>query len=273
MAYEFPPLTPGDAKTVAARVAAVLQDAWQRLADQQAAVLAALSESGRAPHVVARLAEFQAVIVDFQQRVDAEARAFVTRQLPLLYEQGAQQAAEALGGRFTWTLIHTEALQSLAADSYADFLRRSQEEQRMAAAFYRAVRAAARREVPLLAAGNTTALQAASALAERLAAEHQLLYVIYRGGARMPVQAWAESAVLAKSAVAYNAGTLNRAREAGVQYMQVFDGTGCGWTSHKDPDKATGTLRSVEDAAAWPISHPRCGRAFGPRPDHVPDAH
>ncbi|MER7808269.1 hypothetical protein [Streptomyces sp900116325] len=77
---------------------------------------------------MARLREFQAAIADFQQRVDAEARAFVTRQLPLLYEQGVQQAAEALGGRFTWTLIHTEALQSLASDSYADFPRRSQEE-------------------------------------------------------------------------------------------------------------------------------------------------
>ncbi|MFI5634399.1 hypothetical protein ACIA8E_34565 [Streptomyces sp. NPDC051664] len=40
------------------------RDAWQRFADQQAAVLAALSESGRAPHVVARLAEFQAAITD-----------------------------------------------------------------------------------------------------------------------------------------------------------------------------------------------------------------
>jgi hypothetical protein len=79
------------------------------------------------------------------------------------------------------------------------------------------------------------------------------------------VQAWAEAATLAKSAVAYNAGALNRAREAGVRYMQVFDGAGCGWTSHKDPDKATGTLRTVEDAAAWPISHPRCTRAFAPR--------
>ncbi|WP_127353896.1 hypothetical protein [Actinacidiphila soli] len=267
MAYEFPPLVPGDAKQVAARVAAVLQDAWQRLADQQAAVLAALTESGRPPHVTARLAEFQAAIADFQQRVDAEARAFVGRQLPHLYEQGAQRATEAVGGRFTWTLIHTEALQSLAADSYADFLRRSQEEQRIAGAFYRAVRDAARREVPLLAAGNTTALQAAKALADRLATEHQMAYVIYRNGARYPVQAWAESATLAKSAVAYNAGTLNRAREAGVMYMQVFDGAGCGWTSHKDPDKATGSLRTVEDAATWPISHPRCRRAFGPRPD------
>ncbi|MFB6782679.1 hypothetical protein ACFCX0_36250 [Streptomyces sp. NPDC056352] len=53
--------------------------------------------------------------------------------------------------------------------------------------------------------------------------------------------------------MAYNSGTLNRAREAGVQFMQVLDGAGCGWTSHQEPDKAAGTLRTVEDAAAWPI--------------------
>ncbi|MFF4504816.1 hypothetical protein [Streptomyces sp. NPDC001401] len=267
MAYEFPPLTPGDAETVAARVAAVLEDAWQRLADQQAAVLAAIGDNARSRMVADRLAQFQAAITDFQRRVDAEARAFVARQLPHLYEEGARAAAQAVGGHFSWTLIHTDALQSLASDSYADFLRRSEEEQRMAAAFYRAIRDAARREVPLLAAGHTTALQAAKALADRLAAEHQLTYVIYRNGARMPVRAWAEAATLAKSAVAYNAGTLNRVREAGVQHVEVFDGAGCGWTSHQDLDKAGGTVRTVEEAADWPISHPRCRRAFGARPD------
>jgi hypothetical protein len=51
----------------------------------------------------------------------------------------------------------------------------------------------------------------------------------------VPVRAWAEAATLAKSAVAYNSGTLNRAREASVKFMPVFDGAGCGWTSHKDP--------------------------------------
>ncbi|MQY40531.1 hypothetical protein SRB17_85640 [Streptomyces sp. RB17] len=230
-------------------------------------MIAAIGDNGRSRKVADRLAQFQAAIVDFRQRVDTEARAFVARQLPHLYEEGARAAAEALGGHFSWTLIHREALQALASDSYADFLRRSEEEQRMAAAFGRAVREAARRAVPLLAADHTTALQVAKALADRLAAEHQLTYVIYRNGARMPVQAWAESATLAKSAVACNAGTLNRAREAGVQWMEVCDGADCGWASHQDTDKPNGTLRSVEDAAAWPISHPRCRRAFGARPD------
>ena len=48
---------------------------------------------------------------------------------------------------------------------------------------------------------------------------------------------------------------------------QVFDGFDCGWTTHTDPDKANGTVRTIEAAAEAPISHPRCRRAFGPRPD------
>ncbi|MCX4459745.1 hypothetical protein OG585_44225 [Streptomyces sp. NBC_01340] len=137
----------------------------------------------------------------------------------------------------------------------------------MANQFYRAAREAARREVALLAAGNMTAMQAAQNLAARLTAEHKLTHVVYRNGARVPVRAWAEAATLAKSAVAYNAGTLNRTRQAGVTMVEVFDGLDCGWTAHQDTDKANRTVRTVEDAAGWPISHPRCRRAFGPRPD------
>ena len=88
----------------------------------------------------------------------------------------------------------------------------------------------------------TTARQAAQALAERLAAASSLEYVIYRNGSRVPVRAWAKAATLAKSAVAYNAGTLNQVREAGIRYAEVFDGPDCGWTTHSDLDKAARSL-------------------------------
>ncbi|MFI9149490.1 hypothetical protein [Streptomyces sp. NPDC053367] len=267
MSYEWPPLVPGDADEVAHRVAAVLEDAWQRLAAKQQAVLVQVADSPRAPLTVEVLGEFKAAISAFRRRVDGEAREFVQRQLPHLYEEGARAAAEALDVTFTWTTFHRDALQSLASDSYADFLHRSQEAERMANRFYRAVREAARREVPLLTTGNMTAKQAATNLARRLAADHKLNHVVYRNGARVPVRAWAEAATLTKSAVAYNAGTLNRTRQAGVSSVEVFDGSDCGWTSHHDPDKAVRTVRTVEEAAEWPISHPRCRRAFGPRPD------
>ncbi|MGW4890249.1 phage minor capsid protein [Streptomyces murinus] len=267
MPYEWPPLVPGDPEEIARRVAAVLEDAWQRLAAKQHEVIVQFAGNPRTPNTVAALEEFKQAIRDFRRRVDQEARQFAQRQLTHLYEEGGRQTAEALGTTFTWTTFHRDALQSLAADSYADFLRRSEEAERMAGQFYRAARQAARREVPLLTAGNMTAKQAAKNLVDRLAAEHKLTYVVYRNGARVPVRAWAEAATLTKSTVAYNAGTLNRARESGVEYMEVFDGAGCGWTSHQDPDKASGTVRSISEAADWPLSHPRCRRAFGPRPE------
>ncbi|MEU6475315.1 hypothetical protein ABZ858_00215 [Streptomyces sp. NPDC047017] len=267
MPYEWPPLVPGDPEAIARRVAAVLEDAWQRLAVKQREVIVRLAADSRAPYTVAALEEFKRAIRDFRRRVDQEAQQFVQRQLTHLYEEGGRQAAESLGTTFTWTTFHRDALQSLAADSYADFLRRSEEAERMASQFYRAVRQVARREVPILTTGNVTAKQTAKNLAARLATEHRLTHVVYRNGARVPVRAWAEAATLAKSAVAYNAGTLNRTRESGVEYVEIFDGIGCGWTSHQDPDKASGTVRSIAEAADWPISHPRCRRAFGPRPD------
>ncbi|MGW0822544.1 hypothetical protein [Streptomyces sp. NPDC002845] len=252
---------------MAQRVAAVLQEAWRRLEDRQQTVIETMANTPRATLILATLEEFKQAISDFRNRADDEARAFVQRQLPWLYQQGARAAAAAIGSPFTWTQIHKDALQALASDSYADFLRCSQEAGRMAEQFYRAARAAARSEVPLLAAAGMTDRQAAKNLADRLLVDHQLAYVVYRNGARVPVRIWAEAATLAKSAVAYNAGTLNKTREAGVGWVEVFDGSDCGWTNHRDLDKANRTVRTVEEAAEWPISHPRCRRAFGPRPD------
>lgn len=140
---------------MARRVAAVLEDAWQRLADKQTAVVASIVARWRLPYVLTTLEEFKAAVSDFHSRVDNEAQAFVRRQLPHLYEQGAQAAARTVGeGSFVWTQPHADALQALASDSYGDFLRRSQEAERMAERWYRMARAAAREEVPLLAAGT-----------------------------------------------------------------------------------------------------------------------
>ncbi|MFF2954980.1 hypothetical protein ACFVVU_26980 [Kitasatospora sp. NPDC057965] len=181
--------------------------------------------------------------------------------------QAARSAAAILGQPFEWTAIHQDTVRALTTDTYSDMLRRTQEAVRTAGAFYRACRAAARHDLPLLAADRPRALAGARALADRLAATYRLDHVVYRGGTRMPVRAWAEAALLTRAAVASNAGTLAVAREHGISHVEVSDGYDCGWTSHPDPDKAVRTLRTVEDAAEWPISHPRCTRAFGLRPD------
>ncbi|MFJ8430470.1 hypothetical protein ACIQ9P_04100 [Kitasatospora sp. NPDC094019] len=249
----------------AATAADALTNAWQQLAAAQTVVLAAVA-ANRRPQLAAAIAAFSTATRDFHRAAETAVRDLAGRQLPVLYEQGATAAATTLGRRFTWTSSHQRALRQLTTDTYTDLLRNAQETVRQAGQFYRAARAAARQQIPTALTGRT-ALQAAKALADELAATHPLDRVVYRGGARMPVRAWAEAATLARTAVAYNAGTLTVAREHGVEFVEVFDGFDCGWTSHPDPDKAVRTLRTVEEAAERPIAHPRCTRAFGLRPD------
>jgi hypothetical protein len=72
---------------------------------------------------------------------------------------------------------------------------------------------------------------------------------------------------LTESGFAYNYGALSGYGANGVTKVVVFDGPDCGWTHHKDPDLAARSTRTIQEAEAYPLSHPHCQRAFGPVPD------
>ncbi|MFF8769106.1 hypothetical protein [Kitasatospora sp. NPDC015120] len=254
----------------AERAADDLGAAWQPLAAAQAAVLTALAAGRRTARLASALAAFADAIRTFHHAVEAVIGDFAHREVARLYEEAARAATAGIGRTFEWTPIHQDALRALTADTYSDLLRRAQETVRASGAFYRAARAAARHDLPLLTADPAGTPAAARALADRLAATYRLDRVVYRNGTRMPVLAWAEAALHTRAAVATNTGTLAAAREHGINQVEVFDGYDCGWTSHPDPDKAVRTLRTVEDAAEWPISHPRCTRRFEPWPGGTP---
>ena len=75
----------------------------------------------------------------------------------------------------------------------------------------------------------------------------------------------AQTIALTETAMVYNQAALAGYAESGLtDEVEVFDGEDCGWTSHDDPDLASGSRRSLDDAEAYPISHPNCQRAFGP---------
>lgn len=64
---------------------------------------------------------------------------------------------------------------------------------------------------------------------------------------------------------AANAGATVRYAESGfVLAVRVHDGDGCGWRSHDDPDKANGTIRTLQEAELYTLAHPSCQRAFSP---------
>ena len=75
----------------------------------------------------------------------------------------------------------------------------------------------------------------------------------------------ATTIALTETANAYNLASLAGYASSGlVETVDVYDGPDCGWTSHDDADLAAGSIRTLVEAAARPISHPRCQRAFGP---------
>lgn len=61
---------------------------------------------------------------------------------------------------------------------------------------------------------------------------------------------------------ATNVDLIETAEGAGITELFVADGLECGWTYHEDPDLANGSIRSLSDARAFPLAHPRCQRRF-----------
>lgn len=266
--YEWPPLPVLDPDQAATILAERLGVAYDDLQAELERVLADPRTIHRRDLVEAWIQEFQQAIADFRAQAAAEVQRFLDLHLVHRYAEGAETV---LGGQpMTWTQAHETAVTSLALDTYDDFLQRSNEAGRASDEMVRVVREAARTELPKAATGARTAVQAADRLEQRIR-EAGLDHVVYRDGTQVPVRHYARMAARTKSAVAFNAGTLNELHAMEVGYVEVFDGPECGWTSHEDPDKASRSIRSVADAALHPISHPNCRRAFGPRPDVTSD--
>jgi hypothetical protein len=251
-----------DVDEVAQRLSAALARAYAELTAAQLRVLDGFGESGRL--AAARLQQFLDALEQFQHDFSQQAAAFVRSDLPALY---ATAALAASAQPFTWTTMHIEAVTALAADSYSELLARSQEAGRTGQAFARAVRSAARERISLAATGNSTAREAGLRLRDELEGRYDLSRVTYANGSLHAVTEYAQVVARTKTAVAYNMGSLNRWQELDIGWVEVFDGSACGWEGHDDGDKANATIRSAAQAAAHPISHPNCRRAFGARPE------
>lgn len=258
MTTQPPEGTPEDS---AERLALVLQRAYDDLAAAQRRVIDA---QGDKLLTARRLDEFVEALVVFQEVFQAEAARFVRGDLPTIYARAAQAAID--GVPFSWTPFHVDAVTELARDTYEDLLRRSQEAGRVGATFVRAVRRAGREQVPSIPEG-VTATEAGRAFQVELEDRYGISSVTYRNGAVHTAREYTQMIARSKTAVAMNLGALNRWSEYGVAYVEVFDGSQCGWRGHDDPDRANGSIRRASEAVAYPISHPNCRRAFGPRPD------
>jgi hypothetical protein len=180
-----------------------------------------------------------------------------------IYAAGAARA----GIPFSFTAPHRAALQVLATDLFDDVL--------TATSFIDGnskdwVRRVGRQLTGFKLTDGTPVKAQARRFRNLLAPEFRrrgIGSIVYRDGSRHGFGEYAELLLRTKSAVAYNLGTLNQSRVAGIEFFELLDGSACGLVSHNDPQLANGLIVDRATAYAYPIAHPNCRRAVNPRPD------
>jgi hypothetical protein len=240
---------------------------WQRLVTAQDNLLRLLERIQRGYGATTRIpplvASFNQQVGEFSRLTIALAERWAAQDLPIAYRDGAQRALRKAGADislFQWSTGHQAAITGLTATFYADLVGRIQEAVRRAQAFARAAQDATR-EVTL--GRNHDRLDSA-----RLAADHPLSTIVYRDNSRHPVKSWAQSALTYQGVVTANHGAINTgALDLEAAWFECVDGPECGFTNHADTDHASGTIRSADDAAAYPTAHHGCIREWIPRPD------
>jgi hypothetical protein len=240
---------------------------WQRLATAQDNLLTLLVRIQRGYGATNRIppliASFNQQVGEFSRLTIALAERWAAQDLPIAYRDGAQRALRKAGADlslFQWSTGHQAAITGLTATFYTDLVGRIQEAVRRAQAFARAAQDATR-EVTL--GRNHDGLDSA-----RLIADHPLSTIVYRDNSRHPVQSWAHSALSYQGVVTANHAAINTgAMDLETVWFECVDGPECGFTAHPDTDHASGTIRSADDAAAYPIAHHGCIREWIPRPD------
>jgi hypothetical protein len=252
---------PHEIDALSTQLRAIYADVWSRIQDAEQALLEqwpALTAAKR----LARLRELQALVEGLTASADEQAVRFSTDQLPRAFLFGAIATTTAASGG-TLTGINLDALSHLAGDTYLDLLAATKG---VTSSTKTLIRTLTRQHVADVLVRGDTAVQAGRDLRATLH-DQGITAVTYANGTRHGLADYSQMVVRTKSAIAYNEGGFAALTAAGVDYVEVLDGRGCGWTSHDDPDKANGTIRPLEQVRAQPISHPHCRRSFGGRPD------
>lgn len=243
-----------------------LTAAWRILTTAQTRLLDALARirPGRGAQAAIRTATtaFQRSLADFDRAVASFAERWAGQDLPVAYREGALSTLDHLDRphrSWSWTPRHQATITTLSSQYFSDLMGRLQEALRRGRAFLRAALDATRTRFGRLEVPGFNRQQ--------LHRDHPLDTVIYANDSRHPVESWARAAISWQAVTTANTAAARTALDdLGIEWLEVRDGRDCGWRDHNDPDRASGTLRTVQDALAHPVAHPHCIREFLPRP-------
>jgi hypothetical protein len=251
--------TPDELDALSANLRGAYEAAWLDITTEQARIVDDPARYARR----ARLRELQAMVDDRLDQVDELAASWLADEFPTAYRLGAETTAGVLDQPFRWTTNDNDAVTLLAQDTFDELLAATDG---VSDSTKRLIRRLGKEQALLKAAAGKTATQAARQL-RRLLEQQGIFSLRYKDGSRHGLADYTDMLLRTKTGVAHNAGGLNFARRAGTRWVEVFDGFDCGWFTHDDNDKANRSIRTVEEAAKATLSHPRCRRSFGPRPD------
>ncbi|MCF0086584.1 hypothetical protein B0E37_01641 [Streptomyces sp. MH192] len=240
---------------------------WQRLTVAQDTLLRTLERIrpglGATTRINGLITLFQQEVGEFNRLARALAERWAAHDLPIAYRDGALRAlrrARADSRLFQWTADHQAAITPLTAVFYTDLVGRIAEAVRRAQAFARAAQDATRQV--------TLGRSHAGIDSARLAADHPLSTIVYRDSSRHQVKDWARTALTHQAVTTANHAAINTGvYDLDATWFECVDGPECGFVSHQDTDHANGTLRSADEAAAYPTAHFGCIREWVPRPD------
>lgn len=245
------------------------REAGQELAQREAALFAELTraiDTGQRGAVRRALRNVRAL----QERVDvdmaalvAETRRWLETDLTMIWHAGATEAASMIGGTWIWTPTAITAVELLANDTFSTVLSASKFTSNDTKRWISEVAAEAAR---LSGTVGDTSTQAARRTAKQLKVR-KIASVRYKDGSHRSIDDYADMLLRTRIAEAYSAAGTQVYKSAGVQFVELSDGPGCGLLSHKGSPAADGLIVPLEVHEAVPLAHPRCTRSAIPRLD------
>lgn len=216
---------------------------------------------GQVSNLLVRIAEHRAAL-------DRQALVFASEHMSQIYGEGmlrAQRLLQAGGldalGSPSFSLIHRQAVELLAADTFDDLAR--------ASAFLddsarRTIREASKLRTTAGAIRGSSVGRDTTALARELARSGVSGFTD-AVGRQWRLSTYAEMVVRTKSAQAYNVGTALRTEETGTTALEILDGER---SRHEECLAYSGDTCSPLWSIQNPIQHPNCVRSFSPLPLH-----
>ncbi len=197
--------------------------------------------------------------------LDQSTGLWVAERFPLAVGAGAQSVAVAVGEQFTWSAAEIDKAAKMGQELYSLLSAGNLHVQKDALSLMRIL--ARNGELLRTAAGGEGAALAARQELGAMIGNHSLAAVVYSDGSRHGLAEYSEMVLRTDTARGHVEGTLGAAGRYGVEWFEISDGAGCGWTFHEDPDKASGSIRDLHECSLWPLAHPNCRRSPIPRPD------